>query len=109
VRRGATVDGASFGPVRVPRNMRRGIHVPALGNEIYGVVILVAPDRHLPINATASIISSAAFRSTVRLDGRVFGIPDQAVAVLHQRISGEAQLGLFAIAFVCQKHVWVSG
>src|ERR1700732_1079221 len=109
VTRGANVNRAPTGALEVLGQVRRDLEVPALGHEIRRVVTLVASHGHLlrARNLLQHHQCRVAFRRSVGLE--YFGVHNQTVAILYQKIPVVTQLGFFALAFARQLGIGIGG
>lgn len=108
VPRRTPVDGRRSA-AQVLRHMRRHPHRSQLVDEVLRVISLVGRERDPPraVGARRDHIQSGdAFGMDVR--GSQAGVDEQRVAVLHQRMADETQLGLLARALAVKPRLQVA-
>jgi hypothetical protein len=91
--------------VCVPRDVLRGVHRPQLIDEILSVVSLVGAEGDR--REARSCASCNPLGTPVGLG--YAGIDDETVAVLHQRVPREAQLGLLARPLAIEPRLGMGG
>src|SRR6202167_6068648 len=91
----------------VLRHVRRDVHVPCLGHEVFGVICLVGSyrDRLIPWHLLHHDQRRIPLRCAIGLQQLYLG--HQSVSVLHQHMPAVAEFGLFPRALLHQQRICI--
>jgi len=102
---GPRVDGAAARPKRALRHVQRHIHVSAFVHKHCRVEPVVAAHRDASVTGNLLQLRQRRFTLGPAVGLEQLRVPDQTVAILHEKIAAVAQVGLLAFALVRQQRI----